>query len=135
MQHVLIHNLSQTQAQPVSARYCASFFCQLRGLMFRRSLPPGEGLLLVQQRDTRLESSIHMLFMRIDLAVVWINSAGEVVDVRLARRWRPAYFPRRPACYILEANTARLDDFKVGDRVRFEEVENPAALAAAIRDD
>ena len=29
------------------AVWCASFFCRFRGLMFRRSLPPGEGLLFV----------------------------------------------------------------------------------------
>jgi len=58
----------------------------------------------------------------VDLAVVWINSNNEVVDVRLARRWRPVYLPQRPARYVLEMQVERLNDFRVGDSVRFEEV-------------
>jgi uncharacterized membrane protein (UPF0127 family) len=76
---------------------------------------------LVQSRDSQMDSAIHMLFMWIDLAVVWITNDGEVVDVRLARRWRPAYVPKRPARYVLELPTAHLKDFQIGDKVRFEE--------------
>ena len=122
MKFVKIHNLSQPKSQSLVAGYCDSFLCRLRGLTFRRSLPDNWGLLLVQSRDSRLDSSIHMLAMWIDLAIVWITEAGEVVDVRLARRWRLAYFPRRPARYILEMAVPHIDDFHIGDKVRFEEI-------------
>lgn len=120
MQQVIIHNLSQLQIRPVTAGYCASFLCRLRGLTFRRQIPPGWGLLLVQPRDSRMDSAIHMLAVWIDLAVVWINSAFEVVDVQLAHSWRPAYIPRHPARYVLEMDVTHLNDFKVGDQVRFD---------------
>lgn len=74
----------------------------------------------MQSRDSRLDSSIHMFAMWIDLAVIWITNAGEVVDVRLARRWRPAYFPRQAARYVLETSVAYIDDFHIGDKVSFE---------------
>lgn len=122
MRQVNIRNLSRPLARPVTAGYCASFFCQLRGLTFRRSLPPETGLLLVQSHDNRLDSSIHMMFCWIDLAVVWIHSAGKVVDVKLARRWRPAYIPQRPARYVLELAVERLDDFHIGDRIEIEDL-------------
>jgi uncharacterized membrane protein (UPF0127 family) len=83
-------------------------------------MPPGSGLLLVQKHDTIVNSSIHMLFMWIDLAVVWINTHGEVVDVKKARRWRLAYLPERPACYVLELADIHINDFIVGERVRIE---------------
>ena len=120
MNIVTVHNLTHPKSQPLTARYCASFLCRLRGLTFRRSLPPNWGLLLVQSRDSRLDSSIHMLAMWIDLAVVWISNTGEVVDVRLARRWRPAYFPRQAARYVLETSVAYLADFHIGDKVHLE---------------
>lgn len=104
----------------MKAPYCSSFFCRLRGLTFRRSLAEDEGLLLVQGNDSRLDAAIHMLFVWMDLAVVWINSAGEVVDVQLARRWHLVYVPQRSARYVLETVPARLDEFKVGDRIQFE---------------
>ena len=120
MHQILVHNLTQPRTPPITAHYCDSFFCRLRGLMFRRSIPDGWGLLLVQNRDSRRDAAIHMLAMWIDLGVVWINTHGEVVDTRFARRWRPAYVPKNPAKYILEMNVAHLGDFSVGDRIQFE---------------
>ena len=120
MLQVHIYNLSRPQDSAVVAKYCVSFPCRLRGLMFRRSLAADEGLLLVQRRENRLDAAIHMLFMWVDLAVVWINASREVVDVRWARRWRPIYVPTQPAMYVLELPIGHLENFKVGDQVRFE---------------
>lgn len=121
MKQVIVQNLSRPIDRPVQAHYCASFLCQLRGLTFRKNLPFDQGLLLVQGHDSRLEAAIHMLFVWIDLAVVWINEAHEVVDVKLARRWRLAYVPQQPARFVLEIVPDRMDDFRVGDRVRIED--------------
>lgn len=130
MQQVLIRNLSVESAKPVWAWYCDTFTCRLRGLTFRRSLPIDEGLLLVQNRDSRLDAAIHMLGVWMDLAVIWIDSSRVVVDLRLARRWRPIYVPERPARYILEVPAPRLSDFHLGDRLGFE----GGPLAGALTD-
>ncbi len=119
---MIVRNLSRELSLPLQAEYCSSFLCRLRGLTFRRRLPQGESLLLVYGRDSRLDTSIHMLGVPMDLAIAWINSRQVVVDVRLARQWHLAYLPSQPACYVLEMSPARLGDFKVGDRVSFEEV-------------
>ena len=121
MRDVRIENATRPLPEPLRAGYCSSFWCRLRGLAFRSELPEGWGLLLVQTRDSRLDSAIHMLGMRFDLGIVWFNSAGEVVDARLARRWRSFLLPRRPARYVLEMHAARLGEFQIGDIVRFEE--------------
>lgn len=120
MPQIFIHNLTQPRTPPITAHYCDTFFCRLRGLMFRRNIPDGWGLLLVQSRDSRLDAAIHMLAMWIDLGVVWINAQGKVVDTCFARRWRLAYVPKKPAKYILEMNAAHLGDFSVGDLIQFE---------------
>ncbi len=120
MNRVVIRNIHCPQVRPLAAIYCASFFCRLRGLTFRSRIDPDAGLLLVQSRDSRLDAAIHMLFVFTDLAVVWINDSGEVVDTCLAKRWRPFYAPSRPARYVLEMNPVRLADFHPGDRVSFE---------------
>jgi uncharacterized membrane protein (UPF0127 family) len=122
MQQVLVRNQTRPQVRPLSAGYCCSFFCRLRGLTFHPALGEGEGLLLVQQADSRLDAAIHMLGVWIDLAVVWINSARVVVDVRLAKRWRSVYIPRQPARFVLEIAPIRLQDFQIGDRILLEEV-------------
>lgn len=115
------HNLSRHNGPLIRARYCDLFFCRLRGLMFQKRLAENEGLLLVQTRDSRLDSSVHMFFMRMDLAIVWIDTAMKVVDVQVARRWRPAYLPKSPARYVLEMPVSAEKYFSVGDLVRFEQ--------------
>ena len=89
--------------------------------MLRASFPE-DGLLLVQPRQSRLDAAIHMLFMRMDIAVIWLDERLQVTDVRLARRWVPLYVPKRPAQYVLEVAPDWLEYFVVGDQIVLEEV-------------
>jgi len=120
---IFVRNLNQPDLSPARVKYCDSFLCRLRGLMFRNRLEPDDGLLLVQgKRDSRLDTSIHMLFVPFDLSVVWINTDMKVVDKIIAKAWRPAYAPAAPACYILEIHPDRWEDYQIGDKVEFQNV-------------
>ncbi len=99
-------------------RYCHSFLCRLRGLTFRKEIPPNWGLLLVQERSSKVEASIHMLFVFTDLAVIWLDEDFQVVDKVLAKAWRPFYAPTQPARYVLELHPRHLDDFAIGQTWR-----------------
>ena len=88
-------------------------------MTLRPPISPDEGLLLVGTRDSRLDSSIHMLFVFFDLAVIWINSDMKVVDKIIAKSWRPAYFSKEAAKYVLEIHPDRSENFHVGDTVQF----------------
>ena len=122
MKYVRLFNQSNQGSKPILAKYCQSFFCQFRGLMFIKSIPQNQGLLLVQKGDSRLDASIHMMFMWMDLAIIWINSEYVVVDMVLARRWKMGYFPKKAARYVLETGASHLQEFNVGDSVRFDDV-------------
>lgn len=89
--------------------------------MFRPRLDPDDGLLLVEKRDSRLDSSIHMLFVPFDLAVFWINSDMTVVDKAIAKSWKPAYFPKADAKFTLEIHPNRWADYEIGDKVEFKD--------------
>jgi len=121
MLSVSVQNLDNPLASALRVKWCASFFCRLRGLMFHLPLEIGEGLLLVQERESRADSAIHMFFMRMDLAIVWIDQDCEVVDVRVAKRWRSVIVPTKAAKYVLEISAQRFSEFQIGDRLRFEE--------------
>jgi len=114
-----VHNLTHALSAPAQVGFCDSFLCRLRGLMFRPSLGRDEGLLLVEGRDSRLDSSIHMFFVPFDLAVFWIDSSLTVVDKVIAKSWKPAYLPKAPARYILEIHPDRWEDYQIGDKVEF----------------
>lgn len=118
---ISIENISRRIDGTLQIKFCDTFLSQLRGLTFRSGLSREEGLLLVGKRDSRLDSSIHMFFVSFDLSVIWINSAMQVVDKVLAKSWRPAYFSKQPARYVLEVHPERWGDFEIGDRVEFKD--------------
>jgi len=117
---VTIRNQSNPQMTPIRGMWCQSFLSRLRGFTFRSCLERNEGLVLVETRDSRIETSIHMLFVWTDLAVAWVNGEGEVVDITLAKSWRPFYGPRKPARYVIEYHPARHGDLQPGDHIAFD---------------
>ncbi len=101
-------------------RWADSFGSRLRGFMFRRSLAPGEALVMVEARESQVATSIHMFFVSFALGVVWLDNAGRVVDKVEALPWRPYYAPRGPARYILETHPDFLAQVAVGDVLAFD---------------
>jgi uncharacterized membrane protein (UPF0127 family) len=119
---IIIENKSRNIPTLPRIKYCNTFLTQLRGFTFHPRLSRDEGLLLVGTRDSRLDSSIHMLFVSFNLTVIWINSDMQVVDKILAKSWRLAYFSKKPARYVLEIHPERWEDYEVGDTVQFKDV-------------
>ena len=101
-------------------RWCASYLCRLRGLMFRGSISTDEGLIFVHKSPSIVNTTIHMFFMFFPISVVWLDAELQVVDAKFAKPWRPAYAPAKPAVYYIEAHPNFLDRVKVGDVLVFE---------------
>ncbi len=101
-------------------KWCSSFLCRLRGLTFRRRLPAGEGLLLVEDRASVVATAIHMFFVFFPIAAIWLDDSFRVVDAKLALPFRPIYVPRAPARYVLEAAPSLLQDVTIGDQLHIE---------------
>jgi uncharacterized membrane protein (UPF0127 family) len=118
---IQIDNLTYS-SRPILAKNCTSFLQNLKGLMFEPALPENGGILLDEHSESRLNTSIHMLFMNFDITAVWIDSQYQVVDVRLAKKWALAYFPKSPARYVLETSAQHFHDFHIGDLLEFSNV-------------
>lgn len=118
MTTLLITN--QTRSIPITKTTLAdTFFLKFLGLMFRKSLSTDSGLLLADNHESRFSTSIHMLFMNFDICAVWIDKNYRVVDVKIARKWHLAYFPKEAAKYVLELHLSRMSDFVIGDQLQF----------------
>jgi len=115
-----VTNQTRSLENPLRVKNCESFFCRLKGLMFRNSIDLDAGLLMVHDRESRANTAIHMFFVGMDLGVLWLDSSRKVVDKKLAKSWQPLYTPATPAKYVLEFHPARLAEFKLGDFLNFE---------------
>ena len=86
---------------------------RLRGLLGRRELPPGEGLLL------RPAPSIHTWFMRFPIDAVFLDAELEVVAVRHGMpAWRAAGQRGARAVLELAAGEAARHGIEPGSRLR-----------------
>lgn len=91
-----------------------SYFTRLKGLMFRKQLEEGEGLLLENC------SSIHCCFMKFPIDVVYLSDIMEVLKVETVRPWRIGSIVRG-AKHILEVGEGTASTLKHGDKLIFEE--------------
>ncbi len=103
-------------------KLCDNFWTRFRGLQLVRHLPDDEGLLFVTGSENRANTTIHMFFMFFSIGVVWLDASGKVVDKCFAKPWRPAYAPKSPAQYFIEAKPGILEKVQIGDVLRFDEV-------------
>jgi uncharacterized membrane protein (UPF0127 family) len=93
---------------------------RMRGLLGRRSLPAGEGLLI------RPAPSVHTFFMRFPIDVVFLSRAGEVLKVSAAvGPWRARSCRGAYAVVELAAGEAERRGVAVGDHIETEDPSLP----------
>jgi uncharacterized membrane protein (UPF0127 family) len=96
----------------------------MKGLLGRRDLPRGEGLLL------RPASSIHMFFMRFPIDAVWLDGGLTVLHVsRDLGPWRTARCRGAKAVLELPAGEAGRGGIRPGDRLVLRADAEPAPAA------
>ena len=90
----------------------ATPFARMRGLLGRRSLPSGEGILL------RPAASIHTFFMRFSIDAVFLDDELRVLRVREnLRPWRAAAVPGAKVVLELAAGQAASTGLVPGVRI------------------
>jgi uncharacterized protein len=95
-----------------SCRLAASFTNRLRGLLGRKGLASGEGLVI------RPAGSIHTFFMRFPIDVVFLDQGGVVVKrVSNLRPWRLAFARGGRDALELGAGEAERRGIRRGDRL------------------
>ncbi|NSW51592.1 MAG: DUF192 domain-containing protein [Anaerolineae bacterium] len=115
-----LKNITQPDRSDLLITKAESFMQRFIGLMGKKSIPEQYGLLFINKSESRLDAAIHMLCMRFDIAVIWMDDQLCVVDKVIARKWHLQYIPHVPAMYILETHPARYDDFTIGDRLEIQ---------------
>jgi uncharacterized membrane protein (UPF0127 family) len=85
--------------------------------MFSKELKLDQGIILVEDDETRMNTSIHMMFMSYDLTVLWLDKELVIVDKILARKWVPFYIPKKPVQYVVELHRSKFSEYSIGDKL------------------
>jgi len=101
----------------VNLKYCDAFGSKLIGLMFTKELKPDHGIIMVEEQESKINTSIHMMFMNYDLTVLWLDAQMVVVDKVLARKWMPFYISKKPAKYVVELHSEHFADYAIGEQL------------------
>jgi len=101
----------------LSVKYCDTFLSKFVGLMFSRELKQDHGILLVEKKESRINTSIHMLFMNYDLTILWLDKDLTIIDKVQAKKWVPFYIPSKPAQYVLELHHSKYPEFEIGEKL------------------
>jgi len=92
----------------------------LNGLMFSKKLKVNQAIIIKRERESILDSAIHMLFVFQKLKIIWLNENKEVVDVKTARPFISFLKPKKPAKYIIEmCPENKLVNNLIGEKLEF----------------
>lgn len=99
------------------ARKARGVIGRARGLMFRRKLDSGEGLLM---RFPHKGNVVHSLFMRFGIDLVFLDSQKNVVELYTLKPWR-FYKPKKTCYWLIEVNQGaiRKKNVEIGDKIEF----------------
>lgn len=118
MKKIKIQNSSRSK-HVITVKYCDTFFNKFAGLMFSKELAEDQGIIIVEQNESRINTSIHMMFMNFDLTILWLDKNKVIVDKVLAKKWAPFHFPKQPAQYVIEMHQSKFSEYSIGDRLVF----------------
>ena len=111
---MLIHNLTRNSLLASNARVADTFLSRMTGLLNRASLPEGEALIITHCQ------SIHMVFMRFPIDVIFLDKACRVVG--LCEQIKPCQFSPifwTAQCAIeLPAGTIKKTHTALGDQIQ-----------------
>ncbi|MBU2519617.1 MAG: DUF192 domain-containing protein [Nanoarchaeota archaeon] len=104
----MINNKLNPEKFCKTIEHADSLWEQTKGLMFRKSLPKGHGMLFTFGYEGK--HGIWMMFMRFPIDIYFLDKNYKVVDyVRKAKPFNPfklstwrIYSPKKPAKYVLE---------------------------------
>ena len=88
---------------------------QMKGLMFRKSLPENYGMLFIFDKEDY--HGFWMMNTSIPLDIIWINRDMEIVYIEKNAQscgiLCPVYRPNEKAKYVLEVNSGFVDKHKI----------------------
>ena len=87
-----------------------------RGLMLKRNVYP---LFFDMGRESKTSCCMHTLFMLRTIDMVFVDSRGEVVDIKKAKPFKPLIKPNSPARYVIELPEGMSRMFKKGEKLTF----------------
>ena len=100
-------------------KVCDTVFSRTLGLMFQSSLASGEGVLLVANKQSKSQTSIHSFFVFFTFDALWLDENKKIVDKKTVFPFQALLRPKHSAKYVLELSKGSTKDLSIGTMLEF----------------
>jgi len=104
------------------ARHAKNFLEKFFGLMLVRAKEFDYALVFHLEKESRLNASIHSMFMLMQIDVLWLDSRKKVVELKQGLKpWVLNVTPKKKAKYVVELRngTVRKKKIKLGQKINW----------------
>ncbi len=90
---------------------------RMKGLMFEDAKKFNYALIFENQSESRISSSVHMIFVFFPIDIIFLNKEKIVVDKVTLQPFMPNYTPKKPAKYFIEMPNGKNKKIKIDDKI------------------
>ena len=101
-------------------RIAKGFFGKLKGLMFERKENFDYALVFEFPYESRIGTSVHMLFVFFPIDIIFLDGKKNVVDKTGLTPWKVNYTPKSAAKYFIEMPHGSASKIGIGDKIEWE---------------
>lgn len=104
-----------------NVKFADSFWRRFKGLMFERKENFNYALIFELGNKTRIEGSIHMLFVFFPIDVVYLDEEKGVIEIaKNIKPWTLNYTPKKPAKFFIELPAGKAERISLEDRLEWQ---------------
>ncbi len=114
----MLYNVTQKKKIIGKTKIAETLFSKALGLMF---YPKRHDFALIFTffTESRILTTVHMLFVFFPLDVLFLNSEKKVVDKKTLKPFTLSYSPKKAAKYFIELPEKKASGVKIGDKLKW----------------
>ena len=115
----MLINSSNKQIIIKKTRIANTSFLRFKGLMFEQEKNFDYALIFELNQESRIGSSVHMMFVFFPIDIVFLNSQKIVVDKATLNPWKLNYTPKKSAKYFIELPLKKAKTISLKDKLEW----------------
>jgi len=101
-------------------RFANSLFSKFKGLMFETRKNFDYALIFPFSKESRIGSSIHMMFVFFPIDTIFLDKNKIVVDKSTLNPWLINYTPKKSAKYLIELPQGKAKAIGIGEKLSWD---------------
>jgi uncharacterized membrane protein (UPF0127 family) len=102
-----------------NVRFASNTLERTKGLMFEDKKKFNYALIFDFPNESRIGTSLHMLFVFFPIDVIFLNNDRRIVDKATLDPFIPNYTPKKAAKYVIEMPKGKAKMAKIGQKVEW----------------